>query len=121
VNPADWEGDMRLYESLASGALVFVDQLHVPYPEEASHLIDGHHIIYYDNQDRMAFKEKLRYYLHHPEEGAVIAQRGWELAAQYHRAVNRVDYMVDRSLRSRQRQQCRGPPPPPPSPNYDGE
>ena len=56
-NPSFWDGDFRTWEAMASGALVFVDQMHVPvaYP-----LIDGVHLIIYDNHDRETFRRKLR-------------------------------------------------------------
>ena len=31
-NPSHWDGDFRLFEALASGALVFTDELHTPQP-----------------------------------------------------------------------------------------
>jgi hypothetical protein len=45
-NPSDWEGDFRLMEAMASGALIFVDQMYVPRPYP---LIEGKHIVYYGN------------------------------------------------------------------------
>ena len=47
-NPSFWDGDFRTWEAMASGALVFVDQMHVPvaYP-----LLDGVHVVLYDNHD----------------------------------------------------------------------
>lgn len=38
-NPSSWEGDFRLWEAMASGALVFVDEMDTPMPHP---LIDGH-------------------------------------------------------------------------------
>lgn len=52
VNPSHWEGDFRLAEALASGALVFVDELFVPRPSMPLH---DRHIVYYNNNDKAAF------------------------------------------------------------------
>ena len=90
VNPADWEGDFRLWESMASGALVFVDHLFVPHPFP---LIDKVHIIYYDNHNKTELWNKLKYYLSHPQEAQKIAQNGYLYAMKYHRAVNLIDYV----------------------------
>lgn len=62
VNPAHWEGDFRLWESLASGALVFVDPLHTPMPYP---LIHGVHVIFFSNSDKDDLFQKLDYYRQH--------------------------------------------------------
>jgi len=62
VNPAHWEGDFRLWESLASGALVFVDPLNTPMPYP---LIHGVHVIYFSNNDKDDLFQKLDYYRQH--------------------------------------------------------
>ena len=48
ANPDHWEGDSRLWEALASGALVFVDRMHAPLKQP---LVDGEHLIFYDLTD----------------------------------------------------------------------
>lgn len=48
-NPSNWEGDFRLWEAMATGALVFVDEMHTPLPDPP---IDGEHIVVYDNSDK---------------------------------------------------------------------
>lgn len=62
VNPAHWEGDFRLWESLASGALVFVDPLHTPMPYP---LVHGVHVIFFSNSDKDDLFRKLDYYRQH--------------------------------------------------------
>ena len=47
-NPSHWEGDFRTFEALASGALVFVDEMYTPHPRP---FVDGEHVVVYDNSD----------------------------------------------------------------------
>ena len=91
VNPANWEGDFRLWESMGSGALVFVDPIFVPhgYP-----LVDGVHVVFFSNENKTDLFSKLDYYRQHPEEGSRIAQSGYLHAMKYHRTVNLVDYVM---------------------------
>jgi Glycosyl transferases group 1 len=91
VNPANWEGDFRLWESFATGALVMVDPLFVPhsYP-----LIDGVHVVYYSNQNKSDLFYKLDYYRENPEEARAIAIEGYLHTMKYHRTVNLVDYVL---------------------------
>ena len=49
ANPSGWEGDFRLMEAFATGALIFVDKMYVPRPHP---LIHGTHVIYYDNNNK---------------------------------------------------------------------
>lgn len=91
VNPANWEGDFRLWESLATGALVMVDHLFVPYPYP---LVDGKHIVYFDNQNETDFMHKLDYYHHHPRAARKIAVAGYLYAMKYHRTVSMMDYFL---------------------------
>lgn len=91
VNPADWEGDFRLWESLASGALVFVDPIFVPH---AYPLIHGEHVIYFDNRNQQELWSKLDYYLAHPLEARRIAVNGYLYAMKYHRSVTMIDYFM---------------------------
>lgn len=91
VNPAHWEGDFRLWESFATGALVMVDPLFVPhsYP-----LIDGVHVIYYSNENKTDLFTKLDYYRKNPLEARKIAINGYFHTMKYHRTVNLVDYVL---------------------------
>lgn len=59
ANPSFWEGDHRLWEALASGALVLVDPLHVP---QDFPLVDGRHVVYFDNHNKRDLWRKLDYY-----------------------------------------------------------
>jgi hypothetical protein len=94
ANPASWEGDSRLWEALASGALVMVDKMSTPlaYP-----LVHGRHLIYYDITNRSDFMSKLRYFATDVEgraEARRIGAQGFKHAMAHHRAVDRVEYML---------------------------
>ena len=91
-NPSHWEGDFRTFEALASGALVFVDEMYTPHPRP---FVDGEHVVVYDNSDPEAFFEKLDYYLSHPQEAQKLAAAaGLRHALRYHRAVSRLDFVL---------------------------
>ncbi|KAJ8610357.1 hypothetical protein CTAYLR_003899 [Chrysophaeum taylorii] len=90
-NPSHWEGDFRTFEALASGALVFVDEMYVPHPHPFVH---EKHLIVYDNSDPDDFERKLLYYLERPREARSIAINGLRHALKYHRAVSRMDYIL---------------------------
>ena len=90
-NPSHWEGDFRTFEALASGALVFVDEMYVPHPRP---FVDGQHVVVYDNSDEAGFAAKLDYYLARPDEAAAIAAAGLKHALTYHRAVSRLDFAL---------------------------
>ena len=91
VNPANWEGDFRLWESFATGALIFVDPIFVPhgYPLE-----DGIHAVFYNNHNRTELFEKLDYYRKNTETARRIAINGYLHAMKYHRTVNMIDYVL---------------------------
>lgn len=42
-------------------------------------------MIYFDPMDEQGFKDKLRYYLTHPEEARAIAMQGFYMAMRHHR------------------------------------
>lgn len=92
ANPGNWEGDFRLWESLCSKALVFVDYLYIPH---AHPLIDGEDVVFYDPLDKQAFIDKVQYYLSHEHEARRIAMNGFYKALRHHRYVNRVDYILN--------------------------
>ena len=73
-NPSDWEGDFRLMEAMASGALVFVDRMFVPRPYP---LIEDLHIVYYDNNNKTEFFQKLDLYRASKEKMASVAAAGY--------------------------------------------
>ena len=91
VNPANWEGDFRLWEAMSTGALVFVDPLHVPHPYP---LIGGEHVVYFDNHNMTDLFSKLDYYRANAVEARRIAVNGYLYAMKYHRSVNFADYVL---------------------------
>jgi hypothetical protein len=74
-NPDGWEGDFRLFEALAGGPLVFVDEMVVTKDRGLKH---KEHLIYYKNLDEL--NEMLLYYLKNKEEAESIARNGHEKA-----------------------------------------
>jgi hypothetical protein len=91
VNPAHWEGDFRLWESFATGALVMVDPLFVPH---SNPLVDGVHVVYFSNHNKTDLFSKLDYYRTHRDEARRIAINGYLHAMKYHRTVNLIDYVL---------------------------
>lgn len=91
VNPSSWEGDFRLWESLGSGALVFVDPLFVPHPYP---LVHEEHVIFFSNTDKDDLFRKLDYYRSHPDEAQRIAYNGYVHAMRYHRTTSMIDYVL---------------------------
>jgi hypothetical protein len=91
VNPANWEGDFRLWEALASGALVFVDPLFVPHPHP---LLHEEHVIYFSNHNQADLIAKLDYYLQHSDEANRIARNGYLHSMKFHRTVSMMDYVL---------------------------
>lgn len=91
VNPANWEGDFRLWEAMSTGALVFVDPVFVPHPYP---LKDKEHVIFFSNKDREDLFRKLDYYRANPVEARKIAVQGYLHAMKFHRTVNMVDYIL---------------------------
>jgi spore maturation protein CgeB len=89
-NPSKWEGDYRFMEAMASGALIFVDKMYTPRWNE---LIDGKHVIYYDNTDERDLFQKLDFYRNDPALAEQIAIAGYLHAMKYHRAANLIDYI----------------------------
>ena len=92
--PDYWEGDYRTWEAFASGALVVMDRMFTPLPHP---FVDGEHCIIYDvDKDGLKqMRERVEYYVNHPQEAAQIAAQGFEHAMRYHRPRNRVDAMLD--------------------------
>ena len=83
----------RLWESVLSGALVFVDLVtfwdRMPFPMKHKE-----HVIMYDRRDKKAFLEMLEYYTSHEEEARDIAEAGKQFVLAHHMASNRVDVML---------------------------
>lgn len=90
-NPSHWEGDFRTFEALASGALVFVDEMYVPHPRP---FVNEQHVVVYDNSDPDDFVRKIKFYLERPELARKIAVAGLRHALRYHRAVSRMDFVL---------------------------
>lgn len=99
ANPDGWDGDMRTWEALASGALVLTDPPLTPLPFHQG-LRDREHLVMYDNKDRESLISRLEYYLTHPQEAAEIARNGREFVRRFHRAGSRMDY-IDTVVRAR--------------------
>lgn len=91
ANPANWEGDFRLWEALSSGALVFVDELSTPAPYP---LVHEKHLIFFSTLNKTDFINKLDFYISHPDSAERIANTGYMHALQYHRTVNFIDYVL---------------------------
>ena len=93
ANPDPWEGDSRLWEALASGALVFVDRLLAPIKNP---LIDGAHLIFYDLTDEgmEILEQKIVRYLADDGERQRIAMQGREFVMTHHRSINRVSEII---------------------------
>jgi hypothetical protein len=91
VNPMNWEGDFRLMEAFATGALVFVDYLFVP---QSHPFKNKEHVIFYNNSDKSDLWTKLDYYRANREEAMNIGINGYLHAMKYHRTVNMIDYIL---------------------------
>ena len=95
ANPSSWEGDFRLWESLLSGALVFVDKMKIldmmPYPFEHKK-----HLIFYDSTNQTEFNELLSYYVEHEDEARDIAMAGYQHTLNHHMPKDRVSYILSK-------------------------
>eukprot|EP01038_Epipyxis_sp_PR26KG_P005870 gene5870-8095_t len=91
ANPTEWEGDFRLYEAMASGALVFVDKLWIPSPVP---FVDKQHLIVYDSHNKSDLFNKLDYYRTNSRLAELIAMEGYRLALKYRRAAHLIDYIL---------------------------
>ena len=98
ANPDPWEGDSRLWEALAAGALVFVDRMHTPLDPP---LIDGQHLIFYDLTDpgMELLEARILRYLEDNTGRERIATQGRDFVINHHRSVDRVNEII-RSLES---------------------
>jgi hypothetical protein len=76
----EWEGHWRLWESMASGALVLSEPMVAP----PAGLENGTNIIVYDSAESL--RQLILYYLKHDKERRKIAQRGQKLALGLHRS-----------------------------------
>ena len=88
-NPSHWEGDFRLMEAIASGALIMVDTMRA----QTSPSSPRPHLIYYDNHNKSDLWAKLDHYRDNADEARRVAITGYLHCMKYHRAVNLVDYI----------------------------
>lgn len=88
-NPSGWEGDFRLMEAMASGALIVVDKMfvHRPHP-----LLGDVHIVYYDNQNKTELFDQLDKYRADTKLARQVALQGYLHSMKYHRAASLIDY-----------------------------
>ena len=93
ANPDPWEGDSRLWEALASGALVFVDRMYTPFKDP---LVDGEHLIFYDltDQGMEALERKIVHYLGDDEERQRIGAQGRAFVLSHHRSIDRISAII---------------------------
>lgn len=93
ANPDPWEGDSRLWEALASGALVFVDRMYAPIKNP---LIDGEHLIFYDLTDEgmETLRRQIIHYLNNDAERQKIGRQGREFVLTHHRSLHRVAEII---------------------------
>ncbi|MCP4268493.1 MAG: glycosyltransferase [Candidatus Brocadiaceae bacterium] len=91
--PDNHDGDSRIWEAFASGALVFMDTSFIP---TAFPLIDKEHCIQFDATNaesvRMAISQA-KYYLknENEEKREKIANAGYHFVKQHHHAKNRIE------------------------------
>lgn len=90
-NPHNWEGDYRLFEALATGALVFVDKMLTP---KKNKFINGEHLIYYDMKNLNELKDKILYYLENETERIRIAKNGNEFVKKFHKPSDRINEII---------------------------
>eukprot|EP00934_Nitzschia_sp_Nitz4_P007479 Nitzschia sp. Nitz4//scaffold3_size479765//129602//131054//NITZ4_000056-RA/size479765-snap-gene-0.122-mRNA-1//1//CDS//3329550626//7469//frame0 len=84
----EWEDHYRLFESLASGALVVHDKMLAP-PKGLQH---GVNILFFETFREL--EELLTYYLENTEERIQVARRGRELAFGRHRSWHRIEELI---------------------------
>jgi hypothetical protein len=92
-NPDEWEGDYRLWESLASGSLVFCDKVLTPvdFP-----LIHKQHLIFYDRNNLNELDELIEYYLNNEEERKRISMSGYNFAMEHHTYKQRIGGVIEK-------------------------
>ncbi len=92
------EGDSRTWEALANGPLVIQPTLLTPV---AHPLIDREHTVFFNGDDltdsasQNAFLDLVLAYLQRLDDAERIGSAGREHVLRHHRAVNRVDWMLE--------------------------
>jgi hypothetical protein len=104
-NPSGWEGDFRLMEAIATGALIFVDQMYVPRPFP---LTPDQHVVVYDNNNKTDFFEKMDFYRKNTERSRRVAVGGYLHSMKFHRAPCLLDYIF-RTIHVKQVLESQGP------------
>jgi spore maturation protein CgeB len=86
----EWEDNLRLYDSLASGALVLTDHMHTL----PAGFVNKTNILVYDSPQSL--RRLIRYYLHpnNSKKRNAIAKSGWKLAMSRHRSFHRVEQIL---------------------------
>ena len=90
-NPKYQEGDYRLWEAIASKALVLVDSMKTPIKNP---LIDFKHIVYYNSPEEL--EKLIQYFLENENERLRIATDGFNYCIQNHTFNNRVNFIIDK-------------------------
>ena len=88
--PKNHEGDYRLYEALASGALVFTDSFLTPVNNKFIH---KKHLIVYNNINQLY--QLIQYYINNEDERKEIAKNGREYVLKYHTFDNRLEKIIE--------------------------
>jgi len=95
ANPARYEGDHRFWEHIATGSAVLSDKMYTPLPFP---MIPGKHYETFDIADKpgneAAFHQKIQSMLGNAEKTRKMACEGFQHGMKYHRAINRLDYIV---------------------------
>lgn len=92
-SPDPWNGDWRVWESLAAGCLTFIDEM---FGVDIHPFIDEKHCIFYDVNDMKGLIDKIKYYMKNEKEANEIAKKGHNHALKYHRSTNRIDEILMR-------------------------
>lgn len=91
--PENWDGDIRFWEAMSSGSLVFSDISYTPRLNPIKH---GEHCFYFNAQDRTSINnaiEVAKEYLH-KKERIEIGQSGKEFVEKYHNAQKRIEELL---------------------------
>jgi spore maturation protein CgeB len=86
----EWEDHLRLYDSLASGALVLTDHMHTL----PAGFQNKTNILVYDSPQSL--QRLISYYLdpRNSKKRKAIAQSGWKLAMSRHRSFHRIEQIL---------------------------
>lgn len=91
--PEMWDGDMRTWEAMSSGALCFIDTTYIPSP---NYFESGEHCFIYNADDKDSILNAIEIAKGHIDNYKEIGKRGQEHALRYHRGISRVNYMLER-------------------------